>query len=326
MFNSIKLSKKIIRPATYISLLLIGNWSMASAANAIDPFVLAAVYETDEISKIVSSTKDTLNKSGFEVIGQYSPYSDTEILVFTSDRIRQNSTMSIRGGYGAALRASVTLNDDRVELVFTNPTYWTNAYRMEKDLADTRVELEKALGFVQDFGTGDKELSASDMRKYHYTFMMEYFDDPSILAYYDTHQEAVQIVNKNLAKQVAASEKVYQLNLGKDSQGKQMTVIGVGLSGEKESDCSSDAYIMGRIDKGTPRHSAHLPYEILVYGRHVEALHGRFRIAISWPYLPMMASDTGATFFSIMCAPGAIEKSLIRIAGGSQKVRIKGDN
>jgi hypothetical protein len=76
---------------------------------------------------------------------------------------------------------------------------------------------------------------------------------------------------------------------------------------------------MGRIDKDSPRHTAHLPYEILVYGDQVEALYGRFRIALSWPHLPMMASDTGATFLSIMCAPGSIEDALIAIAGGSRE-------
>jgi len=32
----------------------------------------------------------------------------------------------------------------------------------------------------------------------------------------------------------------------------------------------------------------------------------------------MMKSDTGATFFSIMCAPRAIEDALMEIAGGSR--------
>jgi hypothetical protein len=94
-----------------------------------------------------------------------------------------------------------------------------------------------------------------------------------------------------------------------------MTLFGVGLGGSDADDCSGDAYIMGRIDKDTPRHTAHLPYEILVYGDQAEALYARFRIAISWPHLPMIASDTGATFFSIMCAPGAIEQALTRVAG-----------
>jgi hypothetical protein len=325
MFNAMTMPMKFTRPAILLFLLLIGNCSIASAEEAIKPFVLANVYETGDFSNIVSATRDTLAKNGFEIIGQYSPYADTEILVFTSDRLRENSTRSRRGGYGAVLRASVTLNSDRIELVFTNPIYWANAYRMENDLADTRMKLDKALGFVQQFGTGDEELSAADMRKYHYTLMMEYFDDPSLLAYYDSHEEAVEIVNKNLTEQVGAAKKVYRLDLGNDSEGKQMTIFGVGLSGEDEDDCSSDAYIMGRIDKSTPRHSAHLPYEILVYGTHVEALYGRFRIAISWPHLPMIASETGATFFSIMCAPGAIEDSLTRIAGGIQEGRTGGE-
>jgi hypothetical protein len=112
---------------------------------------------------------------------------------------------------------------------------------------------------------------------------------------------------------------VFELRLGADIDEKPMTLFGVGLSGVDQDDCSSDAYIMGRIDKDSPRHSAHLPYEILVYGNQVEALYGRFRIALSWPHLPMIASDTGATFFSIMCAPGAIEDALIAIAGGSRE-------
>jgi hypothetical protein len=325
MCNPVKLSGKYTRPVLCLLLLLIGNYQISSAENAIRPFVLAGIYQDSEVAEVVSSAIDALGANDFEVVGQYSPYADTVILAFTSRHLKENSTRSVRGGYGAVLRASVTLNQDKVELAYTNPVYWANAYRMEDDLADSKTRLEKALGLVEEFGTGDKELSAGDMRKYHYTIMMEYFDDPSILAYFDSHQEAVQAVNKNLANRVAAAEKVYQLDLGNDSQGKPMTIVGVGLSGENEDDCASDAYIMGRIDKSSPRHSAHLPYEILVYGDHVEALYGRFRIAVSWPHLPMIASDTGATFFSIMCAPGAIEKSLTRIAGGSQKAKTSDD-
>jgi hypothetical protein len=146
---------------------------------------------------------------------------------------------------------------------------------------------------------------------------MEYFDDPSVLNNFGSHEQAVTTVRDNLASKVSASTQVFELKLGSDTRGKQMTLFGVGLIGSDEEDCSSDAYIMSRIDKDSPRHTAHLPYEILVYGDQAEALYGRFRIAISWPHLPMMASDTGATFFSIMCAPGAIRKALTKIAGGS---------
>jgi len=325
MFKSDLLSARYVKAVSCLLLLLTGNWQVVSAADAIKPFVLAAVHQGSDISEVVSSTRDALTNSDFEIVGQYSPYADSVVLAFTSAQLRENSTGSMRGGYGAAMRASVTLNGERIELAFTNPVYWANAYRMDNDLAATRARLDEALGFVEEFGTGEAELFASDMRKYHYTFMMEYFDDPSILAHFDSHQQAVQGINENLQSQVAAAKKVYQLDLGNDSEGKPMTLIGVGLGGENEDDCSSDAYIMQRIDKSSPRHTAHLPYEILVYGNHAEALFGRFRIAISWPHLPMMASETGATFFSIMCAPGAIEDSLTRVAGGSLTVKTSDD-
>jgi hypothetical protein len=317
MFSFISFNGKSLTAAAGLFLFVIGGWQIAAAATAIKPFVLAKVYESGEIAEIVSTARDSLVENDFEIVGQYSPYADTVILAFTSEALRANATRSERGGYGAVMRASVTSNDGRIELAYSNPVYWANAYRMQDDLAGTRAKLDRALGFAEEFGTGDKRLSASDMREYHYTFMMEYFDDPSILAYFDSHREAVETIDKNLADRVAAAVEVYQLELGNDSEGRPMTLIGVGLAGEDADDCGSDAYIMGRIDKSTPRHSSHLPYEILVYGNQAEALYARFRIAISWPHLPMLASETGATFFSIMCAPGAIEKSLTRVAGGS---------
>lgn len=155
--------------------------------------------------------------------------------------------------------------------------------------------------------------------------MMEYFDDPSALARYDSHQQAVDAVSANLAKKAGASTEVYRLKLGRDTEGKEMTLFGIGLRGSNDKDCSSDQYIMERIDKDSPRQTAHLPYEILVYGNWVQALYARFRIAISWPHLPMMSSDTGATFFSIMCAPGSIEKALKKVAGAKEEERVIGD-
>lgn len=302
-----------------LGLVLILASPVAIAAEGLKPFVLAATIDDKTLAEAGSEIEAKLQKAGFDVIGQYSPYENTVILVFTSMELRELATRSKRGGYGAALRVSLTRNDNRIELAYTNPLYWANAYRMQADAASIATQLKSTLGFEQDFGSGDLSLSASDLRKYHYTFMMEYFDDPSVLNYFDSHQQAVASVRENLARQVASSNQVFELRLGNDINQVPMTLFGVGLSGVDADDCSGDAYIMGRIDKDSPRHSAHLPYEILVYGNQVEALYGRFRIALSWPHLPMIASDTGATFFSIMCAPGAIEKALTEVAGGSRE-------
>jgi hypothetical protein len=141
--------------------------------------------------------------------------------------------------------------------------------------------------------------------------MMEYFDDPSDLAEYDSYDEAVKAVEDSLAAGLGATAKVWRV----DIPGKEETVFGVALKGKDSEDCSGDQFVMSRVDKASPRSTAHLPYEILVTGENAEALYARFRIAINWPHLPMVASESGGTFFSIMCSPGAIEEALIEASG-----------
>jgi len=290
--------------------------STANAADLVKPFILADSASGD-VASAAAATKEKLAGAGFEVVGSYSPYSGVENIVFTSDELKSAATKSERGGYGAAMRAAVTKADNGIQVTYTNPVYWANAYRMSSNLDGVSAKLASALGRQKQFGTGDKELTADDMRGYHYTIMMEYFDDPSDLASHGDHADAVAAVEANLASGKAGTSQVYKISLGKDTEGNEMTLFGVGLGGTGESDCSGDKYIMEKIDKSEIRHSAHLPYELLVYGDDVEALFGRFRIAVSWPHLPMMASETGATFMSIMCAPGSIKDALTAAAGGS---------
>jgi len=290
--------------------------SVAYAAELVKPFVLADGASGD-VSSVAASVKEKLSGAGFEVVGSYSPYAGVENIVFTNDELKSTATKSERGGYGAAMRASVTKTDGGIQVTYTNPAYWANAYRLSSNLDGVSASLKSALGMQKQYGTGDKELTAEDMRGYHYTFMMEYFDDPSDLGSYSNHAAAVKAVEANLAAGKAGTSQVYKISMGKDTEGNEMTLFGVALGGTGENDCSGDKYIMEKIDKSEVRHSAHLPYEVLVYGDEIEALFGRFRIALSWPHLPMMASETGATFMSIMCAPDSIEDALTAVGGGS---------
>jgi len=296
---------------------LLGLMSAGQAlAERVQPFILGSSAPGD-MAEIVTSTKDKITGAGFEIVGTYAPYEGAEIIIFTNDDMKTAATKSERGGYGAAMRASVTKNGDNIEVAYTNPKYWANAYRMNDNLDGVSSALAEALGAMQQYSSGDKQLTPGKMRKYHYTFMMEYFDDPSELASHPSHVDAVKAVESNLAAGKGAATMIYKVSLGKDPEGKEMTLIGVGLKGKDEEDCSGDVFVMSRVDKDTPRSTAHLPYEMLVYGGEVEALYGRFRIALSWPHLPMMASETGATFMNVMCSPKAIEEALTLAAGGT---------
>ena len=120
---------------------------------------------------------------------------------------------------------------------------------------------------------------------------------------------AVKGVEEALTAGKGAVNKVYRV----DIPGKDTTVIGVHMKGADEDDCSGDKYIMDRIDFKDVKSSGHLPYEIVIVGKNAYALRAEFRIAISFPDLSMMGSNS---FASIMCAPSAIEEALTNGAGG----------
>lgn len=282
----------------------------ASVANeAVKPFTLAYTT-TGDIQQVADEVKQKVSDAGFEVVGSYSPYEGALILAITSDGLKKAAASSEFGGYAAGQRVTLTKVGDEIQVSYTNPLYFGSAYRLEdtSDLEAAAQALQTALGSKQVYGTGEKQLSTKDMRKYHYMFGMEYFDDPSELAEYDSYEEAIAAVEAGLTANRGGASKVYRI----DIPGKKETVFGVGLT----EGCSGDEYIMSRVDKDPVRSTAHLPYEILVSDGNVYALYARFRIAISWPHLPMVASETGATFFNIMCAPNAIEEALIKAAGG----------
>ena len=292
--------------AGFICVFSAGN---ALAEDILMPFVLAGSTNGD-VATVSGEVKSKVTAAGFEVVGEYSPYADANIIIVTSDQLKAEAAKSEFGAYGAGQRISVTKNGDMTEIVYTNPIYMAAAYRMSSDLQGVRAALEGALGAKKDFGS-EKELTAEKLRKYHYTVMMEYFDDPSELAEYGSQAEAVKAVEDSLAAGLGATTKVYRI----DIPGKDETVFGVALKGTDSDDCSGDEFVMSRIDKASPRSTAHLPYEIVVSDGTAYALFARFRIAINWPHLPMVASETGATFMSIMCSPGAIEEALIQAAG-----------
>jgi len=287
---------------------------MLSAGNALAddilmPFVFAG-NKSGDVASVAADVKSKLKGAGFEIVGEYSPYDGADIIIVTSEAQKAYAAKSDFGAYGAIDRVAITKNGDNIEVSYTNPVYMAAAYRMATDMADIRAQLEGALGAEMDYGS-EKNLTAKDLREYHYTVMMEYFDDPSILAEYDSQEEAVKAVEDSLAAGLGATAKVYRV----DIPGKDETVFGVALKGADADDCSGDEFIMSRIDKSTPRSTAHLPYEIVVTDGTARALFARFRIAINWPHLPMMASETGATFMNIMCSPGAIEEALIKASG-----------
>jgi hypothetical protein len=303
----------IMKKILLASALAIFAMGAQAASERLQPFFLAEVT-TGDVAAVQQQVEKKLTDGGFKVVGTYSPYSNAVVIAFTNDALKQNAAKSEYGGYGAAQRVSITKVGDDLQVAYTNPTYMAHAYRMADDLAGVSSQLEKILGKNGEFGSS-KGLREKKLRKYHYMFGMEYFDDTNMheLAQYPNHQAALKTVEDNLKKGLGGVSQVYRI----DIPGKDEVVFGVGMKkpngGDKFMD---DSYIMGIIDFNENKGTAHLPYEILVSGTHVYHLYARFRIAINFPDLAMMGDNS---FMNIMESPEAIKKALAKVAGGEVK-------
>ena len=297
-----KLIERVLAASVLAVAIVFGTTGAGLAADQVlKPFVLAS-KGPGTVAEKVAAAKTSLAANGFTVVGAYSPYPDAEVIVVTSDELKANAAKSEHGGFGAIQRVAVTKVNNQVQVSFTNPVYMANVYRMSGDLSGVRTKLETALGKLQDFGA--EGMTASAARKYHYMVGMEYFTEPSLLASYGSHEEAVQAVEKGLAAGKAGVTKVYRV----DVPGTQEVVFGVAMKGATDAQkFMDDKYIMSEIDSKDVKSTAHLPYEVLVSGKDIFALYARFRIAIDFPDLSMMGKNS---FMNIRKAPDAIRDAL----------------
>ncbi len=278
----------------------------ASAASASDaklkPFVLAS-KGPGEVAAAVEQAKAKLAEAGFEVAGSYAPYEGAVVLAVTSDALKAAAAQQRLGGYGAVERVTVTKVGDEVQVAYTNPVYLAAAYRMKADLAPVAAKLGAALGRAEEYGPKDGK-TPKELRGYHYMLGMPYFDEPWTLAKFESQAAAVAAVEAGLAAGRGGTRKVYRV----DVPGGEESVFGVALS----EGCSGDAFVMKEVDFKPVRSTGHLPYEVLVTKGEVQALHAKFRIAMSFPDLAMMGSNS---FMNIRCAPDAIEGALKKVVG-----------
>ena len=272
------------------------------------PFIVAS-SGLGTLDEKTTSTRRALEDAGFEVYGQYSPVEGTNIIVVTNDELKQIAAMSDKGGYAAGQRVSVSEAGDTIEVAFVNPLYIQYGYRLGGDMQPVYDALVASLGNVRSCGAGDKKMTAKKLGKFHYMMGMPYFDDYLELGSFASHDEAVAAVESGLAKQDDALTQVYRI----DIPGKQQTVFGVGMkmTNEDESDIDS-TFQMSIVDFEGCKKRAYFPYEILVDGNNVEALHMRFRMALHFPNLSM-AGKHG--FTKLIAAPGATEDAFKTMLG-----------
>ena len=282
-----------------VSLLMAGP---VAAETTYQPFVLASVNDAG-LDEQTEATTSALEQAGFMVVGQYSPVENTRVIAVTSQNLMAVAALSEKGGYGVGQRVSVSLRDDKTEVAFVNPLYIQHAYRMEGDLQSVYDQLSQALGNIETFGA-EKKMTAKKLAKYHYMMAMQRFDDPSDLGSFESHEAALAAVEKGLAVEGDALTQVYRI----DIPGKDQSVFGVGMKATNDEEKDIDStFQMSIVDFEGYSKVAYFPYEVLVNGKDVEALHMRFRMAVHFPDLSMMGEHGFTKLFS---APGATQDAL----------------
>jgi len=155
---------------------------------------------------------------------------------------------------------------------------------------------EKVKSIFKEFGTLENyggEVKTKDLPGYHYMMMMPYYDDPDELKEFNSFEEGLEIIRKNLEKKKGNTYKVYEqvfLN-------KKIAVFGVALWDDE----TGEAHFLETVGEG---HIANLPYEIILQDKTATMLAGKYRIALYWPELTM------GTFMKIKSTPGEIEDTM----------------
>jgi len=276
-------------------------------AQTLRPYILGAV-SGETIEKVKSDLVTNLEAEGIDVLGGYMPAEDADrwVMVFSSDDLIQ-AVKKVRGqtGFAAALRIGLTKEGDQTLISYTNPAYWGTAYYRDdyKHVEENYNSLSSKLEIVmkksgeyngKDFGSEDG-IEVDDLKKYRYMIGMPRFDDPVELRQFSSFEAAVSKIETNLKNGVDNVSLIYSIEI----PGEDFKLYGFRLSGE-----DGESKFLPKIDISEPKHTASLPYEMLVMGGQVIMLHGRYRIALSFPDLKMV------TFTKIMSTPGDIRNML----------------
>jgi hypothetical protein len=234
----------------------------------IKPFTLAQYVSGIDFESLSRRVRSKLKKGGFRIVGTYNPYPGARIFVITNAALRRTAAKTRYGGFGAALRVSLTQDSKGIQVSHNNPVYLGVAYNMGSRLTAIRQRLRDSLGFVQDFG-GDG-VPESKLPEYNYTFGLEGFTGFYELATFASHREALQKVEQGLADNDFGIGQVYKVRV----PGTQQVLVGISMQADPaKAPFLNDKYVMEIIDYQPLKRTAHLPYELLVDGKRVIALH-----------------------------------------------------
>lgn len=285
-----------MKKSTVFQVLFVMLISVALRAQEISPYILVGEIEG---SKEVAEEKviKSLQNAGFEILGDYRPENNQTLKVIVySRKDLQDITLKVkdRGALSAALKIGLKSDGPETKVSYLNPEYLFQAYLRDdydshkQGLKKIESDVKNAMSPLGDLNQGfGGSMTAEDLREYHYKMMMPYFTDPVELKDFDSFEQGVATIEKNLKSGKGSTELVYKLVF----EDKKVAVFGIAYLDEENGE-KQFLPVIGE------EHLSALPYEIILSGKSATMLHGRYRLALHWPELTM------GTFMKIRSTPG----------------------
>jgi len=247
--------------------------------------------------------KTALIENNFTITGGYSVENKANlyVLTFTSKELQKVCLkVKDRGILAANLRIAFNLSEGKVSVTALNPKYLFLGY-LRADYDKNKAELDAISASVNKilFTVSGKltpfggKVSEKELKNYHYMMGMPYFTDPVELKEFNSYDDAISTISKNLDAKKGNTKLVYKTEF----KTLKLAVYGVALLDKTKG----EANFLPKIGE---KHIAAMPYEIVVQDKKVTILHGRFRFAMYWPELTM------SQFSKIMSTPGDVEETL----------------
>lgn len=280
-----------------LGLLILLSFSVFSQDN-LAPFL--GVPSSKTLDELKVEIGGQIKEAGFVSIGDYQVAGNDNLWVicFTRDDLKKAAaSFKDRGALASVLKMALRKNEQNVEISLLHPNYMFHAYFRDdyKNQADALNKIDAdAKNILRKFGEAKGfggELSIEDLAEYHYKVMMPYFDDPEELQEYGSFEEGLDFIRKKING--VSTQKVYELV----DESNQTAVFGIALTDPEKGEAAF-LPIIGE------RHIAAMPYDIILQGKTVSMLHGKYRFALYWPELSM------GTFMKIMSTPGDVEDAM----------------
>ncbi len=285
---------------TMVVLSLVGSIVIGQG---LKPYIMGA-QSSESLDVAKTKTTKSLMAAGFTILGSYQPAADETrwvIIVNSTEMVEAIQAFGELTGFAAALRVGLTLESGKVNISYTNPIYLGNAYFQKNypevedkfvAVAGNLLAAMAELGEVKNESFGSLEgITPKKLAHFHYTIGMPYFEDVVLLTEFSKYSVGKSIIESKLSKG-GDTELIYAYEI----PGQELKIYGIALGGE-----AGESHFLPIIDLGQPKHTSSLPYEILLMGKTAVMMHGRYRIALSFPDLSM------TTFSKIMSTPGEIE-------------------